>query len=702
MAVLDENTFIKAYEEMENSSKQLKPTVDAYPILEMMSGAKQGLWFSLKSDGDITLGRANINQIILEDNSVSRSHALVRNQGGTITLRDIGSRNGTYVNQKKILTESVINHLDIIKVGIYTLRLLKSPVETQADEEEYDDRTPPPRLKTVSENKVEDVKKEVVEEEAAAVSAAAQAVAEVPQTMMTSGSTPSVATAPKAKKGVPLFPILILVLLVGLAVSVWFTQSKWMPWLASKFNHKSNQTITVKNNQQISTNQVTQNTTQQQNQEHRLSVMVEANATPIAAKIFYEGKELGQTPFQISLRVPENKAVELVAEFQLTDIGETVRETKSIVFSQADELKKIEFGTQLGTLYIDQLPKSATMYLEGAFEQQGFKSKVIPLNNIAFGKAIYTPFGKYVVEVRELQSVEGTNNAQPKIKYRRDFILSSATKDYHINVNEEDIKTFPASITSDPDKAQLLLDGKKIGETPYKGNLPLGQHKLVIRKDGFEDKVDQLSMELNAPFAMNYRLGTTPAGNYINLGRDSLRRGDANAAIEKLIEALKHSPDKTELGQIHFYLGQSFLKSQNFEQAQGYFEKAMKDPVMGPLAELGLAESYHKLGDSGQALSRIVNVVLNTQDQKLLSDAHTLYNKLFPIKSTLYVNTEPAGATVSVNGTVIGQVSPIILSDLMVGNYRVKVELDGYKPVETRFLLEISTIKPLIIKLEKN
>lgn len=49
-------------------------------------------------EGENVIGRARDSAIVLAHGSVSRRHAVIRVHGSTITVQDLGSTNGTYVN----------------------------------------------------------------------------------------------------------------------------------------------------------------------------------------------------------------------------------------------------------------------------------------------------------------------------------------------------------------------------------------------------------------------------------------------------------------------------------------------------------------------------------------------------------------------------------------------------------------------------
>lgn len=86
----------------------------------------------------LTLGKASTNDVSLEhDETVSRLHAVFENLGFAWSLRDLGSRNGTYLNGEKITTERVLRSGDEVKVGKTKLIFweVKQTGEGRLDEE---------------------------------------------------------------------------------------------------------------------------------------------------------------------------------------------------------------------------------------------------------------------------------------------------------------------------------------------------------------------------------------------------------------------------------------------------------------------------------------------------------------------------------------------------------------------------------------
>jgi len=66
----------------------------------------------------IKIGRSSSNDIVIENMTVSSEHARITiTDSGTVYIRDLNSKNGTYVNERRIAEETVITASDVVKVG---------------------------------------------------------------------------------------------------------------------------------------------------------------------------------------------------------------------------------------------------------------------------------------------------------------------------------------------------------------------------------------------------------------------------------------------------------------------------------------------------------------------------------------------------------------------------------------------------------
>lgn len=87
----------------------------AAPVLEGASGSFQGRRISLRA-GRQTIGRRADNDIVLDDLSVSASHAWIMNQQGQYVIMNTLSTNGTFVNGKRV-HEAPLRHGDRLRFG---------------------------------------------------------------------------------------------------------------------------------------------------------------------------------------------------------------------------------------------------------------------------------------------------------------------------------------------------------------------------------------------------------------------------------------------------------------------------------------------------------------------------------------------------------------------------------------------------------
>jgi len=72
--------------------------------------------FDLTQD-KITIGRSPANEISITDPEISRKHAQLIRQESGYALEDLGSTNGSFVNERRIVGLTPLHHGDIIELG---------------------------------------------------------------------------------------------------------------------------------------------------------------------------------------------------------------------------------------------------------------------------------------------------------------------------------------------------------------------------------------------------------------------------------------------------------------------------------------------------------------------------------------------------------------------------------------------------------
>jgi len=98
---------------------------DEYPEATIVLGSPDLIWQLVSRDTGkpialkdvMRLGRNPDNQIIFNEPSISRAHAIIEIQNSECWITDLNSRNGTFVNNAKIKQPTRLNNRDILKIG---------------------------------------------------------------------------------------------------------------------------------------------------------------------------------------------------------------------------------------------------------------------------------------------------------------------------------------------------------------------------------------------------------------------------------------------------------------------------------------------------------------------------------------------------------------------------------------------------------
>ena len=114
----------------------MRPQVGKEACLVVIIGDEIGKRVRLE-EADVLVGRASTCDIQLDMDNVSRNHAIVTRTALGWVLKDLGSTNGTYVNEARI-DERALKDGDQIRIGRAMLKFLRGGnVEAQYHEEIY-------------------------------------------------------------------------------------------------------------------------------------------------------------------------------------------------------------------------------------------------------------------------------------------------------------------------------------------------------------------------------------------------------------------------------------------------------------------------------------------------------------------------------------------------------------------------------------
>ena len=90
-------------------------------ILEIVEGSDAGK--QLELTGPVDIGRDPGLTLGLEDTQASRRHARISFQNNAAVVEDLGSTNGTYVNDQPIQAPRVIRPGDRVRIGLTVIEL---------------------------------------------------------------------------------------------------------------------------------------------------------------------------------------------------------------------------------------------------------------------------------------------------------------------------------------------------------------------------------------------------------------------------------------------------------------------------------------------------------------------------------------------------------------------------------------------------
>ncbi|MGH3102123.1 MAG: FHA domain-containing protein, partial [Thermoleophilia bacterium] len=111
------------------------------PQLVVVDGRMRGASFDVPP-GRSEIGRQAGVAILLDDQDVSRRHALLERTGGRVVLTDPGSTNGTWVNRRQLRAGDPRDRVELsdgdeLRIGSVTLRFSMAAAGTATDVREY-------------------------------------------------------------------------------------------------------------------------------------------------------------------------------------------------------------------------------------------------------------------------------------------------------------------------------------------------------------------------------------------------------------------------------------------------------------------------------------------------------------------------------------------------------------------------------------
>lgn len=129
MSKLDETTRVSL-------SARLPPLNVGVASLVQIYGDQLGKRYLIESE--TAIGRSHLNSLVIDGDNVSRRHARLFWLDGNCYIDDLGSTNGTFVNEARVDRSTLLAHGDLIKIGTTIFKFLcGNDAEAQYHEEIY-------------------------------------------------------------------------------------------------------------------------------------------------------------------------------------------------------------------------------------------------------------------------------------------------------------------------------------------------------------------------------------------------------------------------------------------------------------------------------------------------------------------------------------------------------------------------------------
>ena len=96
--------------------------MDRQPVLVVTKGPIEGARYPIEADG-LTIGRDEDCSVVLDDSNVSRFHARLVFHNAAIWVQDAGSRNGVFLNGKRVVRHKQLGLGDELVIGDHAFTL---------------------------------------------------------------------------------------------------------------------------------------------------------------------------------------------------------------------------------------------------------------------------------------------------------------------------------------------------------------------------------------------------------------------------------------------------------------------------------------------------------------------------------------------------------------------------------------------------
>lgn len=116
--------------------------VDYNEMMEQMPEKKDALFVefhttkggdesTMLKEGENTIGRLSSSDVMIDNPSISRQHAVLTVRGEKVFVRDAGSRNGTFLDDQRLEQESEVTANAEIRFGLVRAVIVRKPLDVR-------------------------------------------------------------------------------------------------------------------------------------------------------------------------------------------------------------------------------------------------------------------------------------------------------------------------------------------------------------------------------------------------------------------------------------------------------------------------------------------------------------------------------------------------------------------------------------------
>ena len=279
--------------------------------------------------------------------------------------------------------------------------------------------------------------------------------------------------------------------------------------------------------------------------------------------------------------------------------------------------------------------------------------------------------------------------------------------------NQAAPQTGHLEINSTPEGADVYINDKQEGITPFKSELPSGNYKIIIKKSpGYEEKADILELKAGESYSKNYilvaqtvskepsmarlaniEISSNPDGAdiYINGRQEGITPFKQNLSVGTHKIRIKKSPEYKELTDVLIVKDDKPI-SKNYSLFPVYFLILKTDPSRadvsidgGYVGKTPIETEFQnktcrlriKKGEEWSSIDEVLT---------LKPGLNNLQRALKSITYTLSVSTNPPGTRIFIGEVFMG-ISPLRISNLF-RTYNIKIEKEGYKTIKQTIVVK--------------